>query len=222
MSEQRACRVIGCCRMTMRYEAIRQDDPVLRERLKDLARVRRRFGYRRLQVFLRREDHEIKHRRAFRAYREERLHVRRRGGRKRALGTRAPVAEPLVPNQRWPLDFVSDQLTDGPRFRVLTVVDDGPRDCLALIADTSLSGARVVRELATLFEVGGKPMTVVSDNGTEFTSNAILTLADDHWIEWPSPFGSNQWHPNGSATRQTSRPGMPSSKASTAVSVTNS
>ena len=168
----------------MRYEAIRQDDPVLRERLKELARVRRRFGYRRLHVFLRREGHEVNHKRLFRIYREERLHVRRRGGRKRAIGTRAPMALPLMPNQRWSLDFVSDQLTDGRRFRVLTVVDDCTRECLALIADTSLSGARVARELATLFEARGKPITVVSDNGTEFTSNAILTFVDDRKIDW--------------------------------------
>lgn len=109
----------------MRYEAIRQDDPVLCERLKELALVRRRFGYRRLHVFLRCEGHEVNHKRLFRIYREERLHVRRRGGRKRAIGTRAPMALPLMPNQRWSLDFVSDQLTDGRRFRVLTVVDDG-------------------------------------------------------------------------------------------------
>ena len=185
MSERRACRVIGCCRMTMRYEAIRQEDPVLRERLKELARVRRRFGYRRLHVFLRREGHEVNHKRLFRIYREERLHVRRRGGRRRAIGTRAPMALPLMPNQRWSLDFVSDQLTDGRRFRIMTVVDDCTRECLALIADTSLSGARVARELAALFEVRGKPMTVVSDNGTEFTSNAILTFADDRKIDWP-------------------------------------
>ncbi len=168
----------------MRYEAIRQDDPVLRERLKELAGVRRRFGYRRLHVFLRREGHEVNHKRLFRIYREERLHVRRRGGRKRAIGTRAPMVLPLMPNQRWSLDFVSDQLTDGRRFRVLTVVDDCTRECLALIADTSLSGARVARELATLFEARGKPITLVSDNGTEFTSNAILTFADDRKIDW--------------------------------------
>ena len=159
MSERRACRVIGCCRMTMRYEAVRQDDPLLRERLKELARMRRRFGYRR-------------------------LHVRRRGGRKRAIGTRAPMVLPLMPNQRWSLDFVSDQLTDGRRFRILTVVDDCTRECLALIADTSLSGARVARELATLFDARGKQQTIVSDNGTEFTSNAILTFADDRKIDW--------------------------------------
>ncbi|WP_337960739.1 DDE-type integrase/transposase/recombinase, partial [Aeromonas hydrophila] len=83
----------------------------------------------------------------FRLYREERLTVRRRGGRKRALGTRAPMTVPLLPNDRWSLDFVSDQMTDGRRFRILTVVDDCSRECLALVADTSLSGARVAREL---------------------------------------------------------------------------
>ncbi len=168
----------------MQYEVILQDDPVLRERLKERARVRRRFGYRRPHVFLRREGHEVNHTRLFRIYGEELLHVRRRGGRKRAIGTRGPMALPLMPNQRWSLDFVFDQLTDGRRFRVLTVVDDCTRECLAFIADTSLSGARVAQELAALFEVCGKPMTVVSDNGTEFTSNAILTFADGRKIDW--------------------------------------
>lgn len=184
MSERRACRVIGCCRMTMRYEAIRQDEPVLRERLKELAKARRRFGYRRLHMFQRREGHAVNHKRLFRIYREEQLHVRRRGGRKRAIGTRAPMVLPLLPNQRWSLDFVSDQLTDGRRFRILTVVDDCTRECLALIADTSLSGARVARELATLFDARGKPQTIVSDNGTEFTSNAILKFVDDRKFDW--------------------------------------
>ena len=173
MSERRACRVIGCCRMTMRYEVVWQDDPVLRERLKELAKVRRRFGYRRLHVFLRREGHEVNHKRLFRIYREEQLHVRRRGGRKRAMGTRAPVVLPLLPNQRWSLDFVSDQLTDGRRFRILTVVDDCSRECLALIADTSLSGARVARELATLFDARGKPQTIVTDNVLAQEQNAV-------------------------------------------------
>ena len=103
MSERRACRVIGCCRMTMRYEAVRQEDAVVRKRLKELARARRRFGYRRLHVLLRREGHEINHKRLLRLYREEGLHVRCRGGRKRAVGTRAPMALALTPNQRWSL-----------------------------------------------------------------------------------------------------------------------
>jgi putative transposase len=89
-----------------------------------------------------------------------------------------------MPNQRWSLDFVTDQLTDGRRFRVLTLLDDCTQEYLALIADTSLSGARVARELATLFDARGKQATVVSDNGIEFTSNAILTFADERKIDW--------------------------------------
>ncbi|SFD46010.1 putative transposase, partial [Devosia psychrophila] len=92
----------------------------------------------------------VNHKRLFRIYREEKLVVRRRGGRKRAMGTRAPMLIPMAPNQRWSLDFVSDQMTDCRRFRVLTVVDDCTRECLALVADTSLSGLRVARELETL------------------------------------------------------------------------
>jgi len=104
--------------------------------------------------------------------------VRRRGGRKRAIGTRAPMQAPLLPNERWSLDFVPDQLTDGRRFPVLTIVDDSTPACLALVADTSLSGARVARELDALTGARGKPTMIVSDNGSEFTSNTILAWAD--------------------------------------------
>ena len=110
--------------------------------------------------------------------------MRRRGGRKRAIGTRAPMTVPMAPNDRWSLDFVSDQLTDGRRFRILTVVDDCTRECLALVADTSLSGIRVARELDRLIVERGKPKMVVSDNGTELTSNAILTWADQSRVAW--------------------------------------
>ena len=150
MSERRACQTIGCCRMTVRYTSIRIDDGALRERMKAIAHERRRFGYRRLHVLLKREGHVVNHKRLLRIYREEKLAVRRRGGRKRAIGTRAPMLVPFAPNERWSLDFVADQMTDGRRFRVLTVVDDCTRECLALVADTSLSGRRVARELNQL------------------------------------------------------------------------
>jgi len=184
MSERRACKAIGCCRMTMRYKPTRADDAALRQRMKAIAHERRRFGYRRLHVLLKREGYMINHKKLFRLYREEKLAVRRRGGRKRAIGTRAPMMAPMAPNDRWSLDFVSDQLTDGRRFRILTVVDDCTRECLALLADTSLSGARVARELDRLISERGKPKMVVSDNGSELTSNAILTWADQTRVEW--------------------------------------
>ena len=184
MSERRACKAIGYCRMTMRYQTTRADDVSLRQRLRAIAQERRRFGYRRLHVLLKREGYLINHKKLFRLYREEKLTVRRRGGRKRAIGTRAPMLVPMMPNERWSLDFVSDQLICGRRFRILTIVDDCTRECLTLVADTSLSGVRVARELDRLMIERGKPKIIVSDNGSELTSNAILAWAGQASVDW--------------------------------------
>jgi HTH-like domain len=129
MSERRACRVIEADRTSVRYQATRPNDGALRDRLKALAQERRRFGYRRLHVLLGREGHAVNRKRVQRILREERLTVRRRGGRKRAIGTRRPMETLLAANQRWSVDFVSDQMTDGRPFRILTVVDDCTRAC---------------------------------------------------------------------------------------------
>ena len=142
MSERRACQLLKCCRMTMRYASVRPDDTVLRERIKAIALERRRFGYRRIHVLLRREGMTVNHKRLFRLYREEKLSVRKRSGRKRA------------------------------------------RECIALVADTSLSGRRVARELHQIIAQRGSPKMIVSDNGTEFTSNAILNWADEAKVDW--------------------------------------
>ena len=119
-----------------------------------------------------------------RLYRAEGLQVRKRGGRKRALGMRAPIALPAGPNERWSLDFVSDSFTGGRRFRMLAIVDDFTRECLGLVADTSLSGARVARELDAVILRRGRPKMCVSDNGTEFTSMAILAWANTSGVDW--------------------------------------
>ena len=174
MSERRACRLIGCQRMTVRYRSRRRHDPKLRERLVALARERRRFGYRRLLIFLRREGFVVNHKRLFRLYREERLMVRKRRGRKRALGARTPMPVPAVPNGLWVLDFVSDQLVSGRRFRILAIFDVCTRRCLAAIADVSLSGKRVARELDLLVAVHGKPKAIGSDNGTARRTSTII------------------------------------------------
>ena len=140
---------------------------------------------------LAREGHLINHKRLYRLYREEKLTVRRRGRRKRALGTRTPMLVPHAINQRWSLDFVSDTLSDGRRFRILCVVDDFSRECLATVVDTSLGGVRVVRELERLARERAVPQEVVSDNGTELTSGAILRWATGrlawHYIEPGKP-----------------------------------
>lgn len=164
ISERRACAILGAERSTIRYRRRRDDDAAVRARLRSLAGERRRFGYRRLGLLLRREGVLLNHKKLRRLYREERLQVRRRGGRKRALGMRAPISMPAAPNARWSLDFACDVLADGRRFRVLCVVDDFTRECPALVADTSLSGARVARELGTIGAKRGVPATIVSDS----------------------------------------------------------
>jgi len=184
MSERRACRVIGCVRMTICYRSRRPDDPRLRERLVALSRERRRFGYRRLLIFLRREGFVVNHKRLFRLYCEERLTVRKGGGRNRALGTRTPMPVPARPHDLWVLDFVSDQLDSGRRFRILAIYDVCTRQCLAAIADFSFSGKRVAHALDLLIARHGRPRTVGSDNGTELTSNAILSWTAQTGIDW--------------------------------------
>jgi putative transposase len=185
ISERRACSIIGADRSTVRYRHRRADDAAIRDRLRELAAERRRFGYRRLKLLLDREKMRMNHKKLRRLYAEERLQVRRRGGRKRALGTRAPMTLPQGPNQRWSLDFVADTMTDGRRFRILVVVDDFTRECLCLAADTSLSGKRVARELdATIARRGARPLLCVSDNGTELTSNAILAWCQQSKVDW--------------------------------------
>lgn len=184
LSERRACQIVGADRKMICYRSIRPPVTELRQRLRDLANERRRFGYRRLFVLLRREGEPSGINRIYRLYREEGLAVRKRRTRRKAIGTRAPILVEARPNARWSLDFVHDQLACGRRFRILNVVDDVTRACLAAIPDTSISGRRVARELARVMERRGKPGMIVSDNGTELTSNAILTFAAERSIEW--------------------------------------
>jgi transposase InsO family protein len=184
MSERRACQVTGADRKTIRYRSRRPDDGALRARLRELAAERRRFGYRRLHVLLRVEGYVVNRKKTQRLYREEGLAVRRRRGRRRATGMRAPLAAAAFPNERWSLDFVHDQFASGRRLRILNIVDDATRECLAAIPDTSISGKRVVRELEALVARRGRPKMIVSDNGTELTSNAILGWAATRHVGW--------------------------------------
>jgi putative transposase len=184
LSERRACQIISADRKMVRYRSRRPPDVELRLKLRDLANERRRFGYRRLFILLRRDGEPSGVNRIYRLYREEGLSVRKRKARRRAVGTRAPILVEAKANTRWSLDFVHDQFACGRRFRILNVVDDVTRECLAAIPDTSISGRRVVRELTTLIQRRGKPGMIVSDNGTELTSNAILAWSKDHKVEW--------------------------------------
>jgi putative transposase len=183
LSQRRACALAEVDPKTVRRDPV-PDSPEIRARLRALAGERRRFGYRRLGILLEREGIVMNRKKLFRLYRDEGLSVRRRRGRKRATGTRAPITIPQGANQRWSLDFVSDVLAWGRRFRVLAVVDDFTREALALVVDSSIPGGRVVRELEALIAWRGAPLMIVSDNGTELTSRAVLDWTNRTGIEW--------------------------------------
>ena len=174
MSERRACSLVAADRKMIRYRSRQPPDTELRARLHELASQRRRFGYRRLYILLRDEGEPSGINRIYRLYREEGLAVRKRRTRRKAVGTRAPILVAAKPNARWSLDFVHDQLACGRRFRILNIVDDGTKECLCAIPETSISGRRVARELTAIVERRGKPGMIVSDHGTEFTYNAML------------------------------------------------
>ena len=173
----------------------------------DAASQRRRFGYRRPGLLLARQGFRINQEKLYRLYKEERPSVLKRGSRKRALGTRAPMAIPRDQNLRWSPDFVMDTLVSGRRFRTLAAIDDFTRECLGLVVDTSLTALRVMRELDYLIEARDCPRMIVSDSGTEFTSNAILGLAAKAW--------------DSTTSRPASRCRTASSKASTVVCATS-
>ncbi|AUQ56332.1 putative transposase (plasmid) [Phaeobacter piscinae] len=183
ISQRRACRLVGVDPKTVRRERP-PDHPEIRQEMKEIAGKRRRFGYRRIGVLLERKGMIMNHKKLYRLYREEGLAVKRRRGRKRARGSRTPMPEATQPNQRWSLDFLADSFGASRKFRILAVNDDCCRENLCLAADTSISGERVARELDALVRIYGKPACIVSDNGTEFTSRAILKWADRNGVDW--------------------------------------
>ncbi len=183
ISQRRACRLVGVDPKTVRRKTV-PDNPEIRKAMKEIASKRRRFGYRRIGVLLTRKGYVMNHKKLYRIYTEEKLAVKRRRGRKRARGTRTPMPEASEPNDRWSLDFLSDSFGASRKFRILAVNDDCCRENLCLIADTSLSGERVARELDALVRLYGKPACLISDNGTELTSRAILKWASDNEVDW--------------------------------------
>lgn len=183
LSQRRACGLIELVRGTCRYRRRRVEDPRLRLRLRELAEARRRFGYRRLQVLLEREGWQVNHKRVYRLYVEEKLSLRRKRGRKRST-VRQPLAGPVAANQAWSVDFMTDALSSGRRFRMLNIVDDYTRECLAIEVDTSLGGARVVRVLEELKTRRGLPQQIRSDNGPEFVSRAVDQWAYEQGLRW--------------------------------------
>lgn len=185
ISERRACRLFRLSRTVSRYSKKRSNDPKLVARLKALAELRRRFGAKRLHTLLRREGFHVNLKKLKRIYREENLLLKQRKKNKIKSTVRVPLEKPRGPNQRWCMDFVSDQLgPTGRRFRVLTVVDIFTRECVALFADFSIPGIAVARvlELAAINR-GKLPESIVIDNGSEFTGKAMDQWAHENNIK---------------------------------------
>lgn len=207
VSERRACRLTEFSRSAAWYRLKGRDDGELRSRLRALARQHPRYGYPTLHDMLRAEELVINpKRRTYRIYREEGLPVRTKR-RKKLIRPRVPMRVPDRVNVRWSMDFVSDQLANGRRFRVLNIVDDFSRECVLQVVDFSLSGTRVARELQRLAERRPLPKSLVCDNGPAFTSKAMFF-----------------WGKHSGVTRHfiqpASRPRMPLSRASMASSAT--
>lgn len=185
ISERRACGLLLVVRGTCRYAAvIREANEELRQKLRELAMARRRFGYRRLHACLRREGLVVNHKRVYRLYVEEQLWVRKRNRKRRIAVPRAPMLQPTDINQVWSMDFVSDALASGRRFRTLNITDDYSREAPAIEVDTSLGGMRVARVLDRLKLERGLPWQIRSDNGPEFISKAVEQWAYDNGVEW--------------------------------------
>lgn len=192
LSQRAACRITGCPRSVAQYRLRRSDEPELVERITAIAMERRRFGYRRIRLVLKREGHLVNHKRLYRIYRDLGLKLRPR--RKRGVRyIRGNAISPVTkPNERWSVDFVHDRLLTGRKFRCLTIVDDFTRECIAVEADFSFPSQRVIRVLNRLATERVLPEIIKSDNGSEFTSAKMLlwsadTNVDLHFIEPGKP-----------------------------------
>jgi len=173
MPLRKACQLVCLNRATFYYRSHAKDQSALKIRLRDLAASRVRYGYRRLHVLLQREAPKVNHKRVYRIYCQEGLSLRLKRTKKRVSATRVPCPPAEAPNERWSMDFMTDRLADGRRFRVLTLVDNFSRVSPALEADFSLSGEKVVAVLDGLARAGRKPKILHVDNGPEFISKVL-------------------------------------------------
>ena len=182
LSERKACHLTNLHRASYRYQSQPANDQQLRARLKALAAKYSVYGYLMIHAMLKQEGLVINPKRTYRLYTEERLQVRTKR-RKKLYRPRSQMTVPTRVNERWSMDFVSDQLASGRRFRVLNIVDDYSRECVGQLTDTSISGCRVARYLNELMSTRGKPKAVVCDNGPEFTSKAMFFWSKEQSIK---------------------------------------
>ncbi len=181
LSERSACKLVGISRTAYRYQARSKQDDALRARLKALAVEQSAYGYLLLHGILKAEGLVINKKRTYRIYTEEGLQVRTKK-RKKLQRPRQPMEVPMAVNQRWSMDFVSDQLSNGRRFRVFNVVDDYSREMVGQLVSVSITGHQVARFLDQLCKERGKPKKIICDNGTEFTSKAMFFWSQESGV----------------------------------------
>lgn len=169
----RACGLAGISRSLYGYRSRRPECTQLRERIDEIAAAKRRYGYRRVYLRLRREGWEVNRKRVYRLYREAGLAVRRRKRKRIGPVERKPLPKPMEANLSWSMDFVSDGLADGRRVRCLNIVDDCTRECLAITVDTSITGSRVRAVLERLADTRGLPLSITVDHGPEFEGQVL-------------------------------------------------
>jgi putative transposase len=169
----RACGLVGVSRSLYRYRSRREDSALLRARIEEIAAVKRRYGYRRLYLRLRREGWQVNRKRVYRLYRDAGLAVRRRKRKRIGVFERKPLPKPTSANVSWSMDFMADGLIGGRRLRCLTIVDDCTRECLAIEVDTSITGVRVQAVLDRLADTRGLPQSITVDNGPEFDGTVL-------------------------------------------------
>jgi putative transposase len=193
VSERRACQVVKISRTSYRYRSIRDEQSPLRLRINEIARVRVRYGYKRIHVLLRREGWSVNHKRVYRIYCEEGLNLRaKRPHRRRSAAARVQRPPATFQNESWSMDFVTDSLFNGHRFRSLTLVDNFSRECLAIEVGQHIKGEDVVRVMERIKSVCGTPSFIKVDNGPEFISKEL-----------------DKWAYENKVTLDFSRPGRP-------------
>ena len=178
----RACGLVGISRSLYRYRSRRAGTERLRARIGELAGEKRRYGYRRIHVLLRREGWAVNRKRTYRLYREAGLAVRRRKRKRIGLFERKPLPKPTTVNRSWSMDFVADGLIGGRKLRCLTIVDDYSRECLALEVDTSINGRRVAAVLDRIGDVRGLPLSITVDHGPEFEGQVLDAWAYERGV----------------------------------------
>lgn len=183
LSERRSCKLAGVNRSTCRYRKKRRDDDQIRKKIKELAVRHPRFGTPRITVFIRKEFGMVNHKKVERIYSEEGLQLPRKRKKRRYMFYRKTLKGfPTRPNERWSLDFMTDSTSSGRKFRVLNIVDDYTREYVGVDVGSSLTGERVVRKLKDLKETRGLPETLMMDNGSEFTSKAMILWCKNEGI----------------------------------------